>query len=79
MSIQRYNGSREVRIEADLFDPYASVPPILARVENEILSQIKVRFPGVNIEYQGQQKSSDESVAQIQQLFMIAFAIIIFY
>ena len=77
VSIQRYNGSREVRIEADLFDPYASVPPILARIEDEILSQIKVRFPGVDIEYQGQQKSSGESVAQIQQLFMLAFAVII--
>jgi len=77
VSIQRYNGSREVRIEADLFDPYASVPPILARVEKEIIDKIKVQYPGVNVEYQGQQKSSDESVAQIQQLFMMAFAVII--
>jgi len=77
VSIQRYNGSREVRIEADLFDPYASVPPILDRINEEIISQINVQYPGVDIEYQGQQKSSDESVAQIQQLFMIAFAIII--
>lgn len=77
VSIQRYNGSREVRIESDLFDPYASVPPILARIETEILDEIKIQFPGVDIEYQGQQKSSGESVEQIQQLFSLAFAIII--
>ncbi len=77
VSIQRYNGSREVRIEADLLDPYASVPPILARIEEEIIDEIKIQYPGVNIEYQGQQKSSGESVAQIQQLFLIAFAVII--
>ncbi len=77
VSIQRYNGSREVRIDADLFDPYASVPPILAKIESEILSQIKVQYPGVSVEYQGQQKSSGESVAQIQQLFMLAFVVII--
>jgi multidrug efflux pump subunit AcrB len=77
VSIQRYNGSREVRIESDLFDPYASVPPILSRIETEILDKIKVQYPGVDIEYQGQQKSSGESVAQIQQLFSMAFAIII--
>ncbi len=77
VSIQRYNGSREVRIEADLFDPYASVPPILAKIEDEIISEINVQFPGVDIEYQGQQKSSSESVAQIQQLFTLSFVIII--
>ena len=77
VSIQRYNGSREIRIEADLFDPYASVPPILAKIEDEIISQINIQFPGVDIEYQGQQKSSSESVAQIQQLFTLSFVIII--
>jgi multidrug efflux pump subunit AcrB len=77
VSIQRYNGSKEVRIDADLFDPYASVPPILEKIENEIISQLKAQFPGVSIEYQGQQKSSNESVAQIQQLFLLAFSIII--
>ncbi len=77
VSIQRYNGSREVRIESDLFDPYASVPPILAKVEEEIIEPLKVNYPGVKVEYQGQQKSSGESVAQIQQLFLIAFAMII--
>jgi len=77
VSIQRYNGSREIRIEADLFDPYASVPPILTKIEDEIISQINIQFPGVDIEYQGQQKSSSESVAQIQQLFTLSFVIII--
>jgi multidrug efflux pump subunit AcrB len=77
VSIQRYNGSREVRIEADLMDPYASVPPILSKIEEEIINKIKVNYPGVKVEYQGQQKSSGESVAQIKQLFGVAFALII--
>ncbi len=77
VSIQRYNGAREVRIEADLFDPYSSVPPIISKIEKEIIEPIKVNFPGVEIKYQGQQKSSDESVKQMGQLFSIAFALII--
>lgn len=77
VSIQRYNGSREVRVEADLVDPYASVPPILARINDNVISEIKVLFPGIDIEYQGQQKSSNESVEQIQQLFSLSFVIII--
>lgn len=77
ISIQRYNGSREVRVESDLMDAYASVPPIIAKIEDEIINKIKVNYPGVKVEYQGQQKSSGESVEQIQQLFTIAFALII--
>ena len=41
VSIKRFNGQREVRVDADLMDPYASVPPIIARIESEIISEIK--------------------------------------
>ena len=40
VSIQRYNGSKEVRVEADLVDPYEPVPPILKR-ESEIIKSNK--------------------------------------
>ncbi|PID62964.1 MAG: acriflavin resistance protein [Ignavibacteriae bacterium] len=77
VSIKRYNASREIRIEADLSDPYVSVPPILERVRNEIIKEINVKYPGVKVIYQGQQKSSSESLQQIQKLFSVAFILII--
>ncbi|MGD8781148.1 MAG: efflux RND transporter permease subunit [Ignavibacteria bacterium] len=77
VNIQRYNSSREVRVEADLVDPYEPVPPILAKINSEILPELKSKYPGIRIEYQGQQKSSDEAVADMQKLFMIAFGIIV--
>ncbi len=77
VNIQRFNASKEVRIESDLTDPYASVPPILAKIETDILDKMKIQFPGVDVLYQGQSRSSDESVGQIQQMFALAFAIII--
>lgn len=77
VSIQRFNGSKEVRIESDLFDPYASVPPILAKINEDFISEMKSQYPGVEVLYQGQSKSSDESVAQIQSMFSLAFAFII--
>ena len=79
VSIQRFNGSKEVRIESDLYDPYASVPPILAKINEDVISEMKSQYPGVEVLYQGQARSSDESVAQIQAMFSLAFAIIIIY
>ncbi|MBU2491567.1 MAG: efflux RND transporter permease subunit [Bacteroidetes bacterium] len=77
VNIQRYNGSREVRVEADLLNPFDPVPPILENINEEIIPQIKSKFPGVKIEYQGQQRGSDEAVAEIQKYFGIAFAVIL--
>ncbi|MCB9248362.1 MAG: efflux RND transporter permease subunit [Ignavibacteriales bacterium] len=77
VSIKRYNAAKEVRVEADLVDPYAPVPPILERVKNEVIPKIKAQFPGVKVEYQGQQKNSDEAVVDLQRLFIIAFGLII--
>ncbi len=74
VSIKRYNAAKEIRVEADLIDPYASVPPILERVASQVIPQMKAQFPGVDVEYQGQQKNSNEAVADLQRLFGIAFA-----
>ncbi len=77
VSIKRYNGSREARIDADLLDPFAAVPPILELVKTEIIPQIKAHYPGVRVVYQGQAKDSAESVNQIITLFSVAFMLII--
>ena len=77
VNIQRYNGSREARIDADLLDPYAPVPPILEYIKNEIMHELKANYPGVRVVYKGQAQDSAESTGQIVSLFSIAFAIII--
>ncbi|MEN8194285.1 MAG: efflux RND transporter permease subunit, partial [Bacteroidota bacterium] len=77
VNIQRYNGSRDARIDADLQDPYAPVPPILEYIENEIMPELKTHYPGVRVVYKGQAQDSAESVEQIVSLFSVAFAIII--
>ena len=77
VNIKRYNGAREERIDADLLDPFAPVPPILEYIQTEIVPNIKANFPGVSIVYQGQAKDSAESFQQIVTLFAGAFLLII--
>ena len=77
VSINRYNGSREARIDADLTDPYDPVPPILAEIDQTIIPELKAQFPGVRVLYMGQQKDNAEATGQMTFLFGTAFALIV--
>jgi len=75
VSIKHFNGSREMRVDADLVNPYDPVPPLLEKIREDILPGVLAKYPEVKIEYQGQQRDSDEAMAQIQKYFGAAFAI----
>ena len=77
VNIPRYNGSREARVEADLLDPYSSVPEILGRIKRTIIPELKSKYPGVEIVYQGQQKYSQEALADMIKYFGVAFVIMV--
>jgi len=77
VSIKHYNLKREVRIEAELVDPYAPVPPVLNKIRNTIIPELKGRFPGVSTEFQGQQRRGAESSAEMKRYFSVAFLIIL--
>ncbi len=77
VSIQRYNGKREIRVNAELVDPDESVTAILEQVRAEIIPELKAQYPGIQIEFQGQSRSSQRSMNDIMTAFPIAFAIMI--
>ena len=77
VNIPRYNGSREARVEADLLDPYAPVPPIVSRIQKTIIPDLTAQYPGVQVVHQGQQKRSDEAMDEMLKYFGTAFAIMI--
>jgi multidrug efflux pump subunit AcrB len=77
VNIPRYNGSREARVEAELADPYAPVPPVIAEINRTIMPVIAANYPGVTVLYQGQQKHSTEAMAEILTLFGSAFIVMI--
>ncbi len=76
VAINRFNGSREIRVEAETVDPLASVPEILDQVEAQIIPDLKSRFNGIRVVYQGQQKYSQEAMGQASRYYLIAFALI---
>ncbi|NQU33865.1 MAG: efflux RND transporter permease subunit, partial [Bacteroidetes bacterium] len=74
VSIKHFNSAREVRVDADLLNPYDAVPPIIEKIKTDILPIIEETYPGVTVEYQGQQRDSNETMEQIIKFFSIAFA-----
>lgn len=78
VNIRRFNGKREIRVNADLVDPDASVTEILDQVKAEIIPELNVMYPGVRVEYQGQQKESERNMRDLGILFPLAFLGIVF-
>ncbi|QZT36478.1 efflux RND transporter permease subunit [Halosquirtibacter xylanolyticus] len=77
VSIKRYDGYREVKVEADVVDPKSSVTDILTEIQKSDLVELQKRFPTVKIESQGQQKESKEAMDTVSFYYSIAFFIIV--
>jgi len=78
-SIKHYRTTKAVTVDADLVDPYAEVPPILERVNAQIIPDLLSRYPGVKIDLAGQSRESERTQAEIGKYFGIAFLIIFIF
>jgi len=78
VNIQRFNSKREMRVDADLMDPDASVSDILDQIKEEIIPELTMLYPGITVQFQGQQKESERNMADLMILFPMAFLAIIF-
>lgn len=76
--IKHFNSSRAVTVEADLHDPFAEVPPILQKIQNSIIPELKANYPSVTIDYGGQSKESARAGQEIGLYFGGAFLLIFF-
>ena len=77
VAINRYNGSREIRVDAETVDPYAPVPEILDEIEQNIMPDIQSQFAGIRYIFHGQRRFSREAVAKIYRYFGVAFIVIV--
>lgn len=78
VNIQHLNGKREITVDADLVDPDASVTEILDQIKAEIIPELQTEYPGIQVQYEGQQKESKRNMADLYYLFPMAFLAIVF-
>ena len=77
VSIKRYNGLREIRVEADVVSKEESVTDLLASIEKNIIPELTDKFQSVKVVEQGQQKEGKESMQVMGTYYLIAFLIIV--
>lgn len=72
VNIRHFDGAREIRIDADQTDAYASTTEILGLVRQNIIPGLMARFPNVKVEYMGQQKRAAKSTASGSVMLLTA-------
>jgi len=77
VNIRRYNSIRQITVEAGLVKAKDPVPPILAHIEKEFIPELKSKYPGVTVEFQGQAKRSKETGSEMMKYFAGAFLVIL--
>ncbi|MCF8067143.1 MAG: efflux RND transporter permease subunit [Desulfobacterales bacterium] len=73
VAINRYNGQREIRVDAYMKEYNDPVPPILNDIETNVLPELMEKFPGITYTYQGQQKSTQDDITDMKKYYAIAF------
>ncbi|WP_297088724.1 efflux RND transporter permease subunit [uncultured Draconibacterium sp.] len=78
VNINRFNGKREIRVNADMVDPDGSVTDALNQVKAEVIPELELLYPGISVIFQGQQRESQRNMGDLMFLFPMAFLAIIF-
>jgi len=73
--INRSEGRRVVSVEANA-DPERELPTVTKLLEDEILPELKSRYPGLIINYQGRQADTKESMGALGASFLMVLAVI---
>ena len=74
--IKHYGGVRTVTVEAEMKDPFGEVPPIIEKINKEIIPNLLAKHPGIKIDMGGQSEESAKAGMEILTYFGLAFFII---
>lgn len=69
---------REITVEADVTDTGLEVPPILAKVEDEVLAPILAKYPGIKQAESGQKREIMKVARSSRTALPIAFITVFF-
>lgn len=76
-AIKHFNGEREIVVDAELSDPYASAPAVIQEIQASIIPHLLSTYDGVNVTYRGQQKDANKSMSSMLLLLGVALFLMI--
>jgi multidrug efflux pump subunit AcrB len=71
-TIQRAQRRRVVKVTADVDEKVANAAELRATIENTVLPEMQERFPGLRYDMEGEGREQAESLADVQQGFLLA-------
>jgi len=78
VNINRIEGEREVRIEADIANDKVSISDITSDIKNVILPEVLKEFPSVRASFEGQERQQKKTTDSLQTVMPIIFLLMFF-
>ncbi|MFA9390956.1 MAG: efflux RND transporter permease subunit [Prolixibacteraceae bacterium] len=81
-SVRHLQFDREVQLEANQFNPSASLPETLQKLEREVLQPLYEKYPGIHAKYDGQKRETDKmkkSAASTMPIILILMLVIVIF
>jgi multidrug efflux pump subunit AcrB len=76
--INRRDGLREISVEADVASLDIPVPAVLGDIQQNILPELRERYPFVEYTFEGQSRASEKTAASAQRAGPIILILIVF-
>lgn len=70
IKINHFNGKREIRVEAEMADVKTPVPPLIEKIEADILPGIMSKYPGMEYTFEGQSSRQQKEFASFGEVFI---------
>jgi multidrug efflux pump subunit AcrB len=78
VSINHVNGKREIRIEGELKNPKTSATDIMNKIKEEMVPELKAKFPNVTPVFEGQNREANKTTASAGKVLpIVVFCIFI--
>ncbi len=78
VAINHIDGQRDLSVEADVSSDDVSVTDITARIRAEVIPPILAKYPGVTVDYDGQNREQAKTSASVGVVFPIVLTLMFF-
>ena len=69
--IHRIDGRRTVSVQGDFDTELANLTEVLSRIEENYLPGFKLRYPGVEVSFEGEIKSGDDTLGSVRETSLV--------
>jgi len=76
ISINHFDGKREIRVEGELATADASLPDVMQKISTEVMPPILARYPGLEYSFEGQSRRAANEGASFLKVLLPIFILL---